>query len=224
MIDGHELLAHDGSFPMVPWAGRIRDGLFTYDGVTHQLPLAKDGNAIHGLGLNIAWEQTGPGRYGCAIGDPWPTPGTATLHYELLPGGLRTTLAWDDATNVPCSVGVHPWFRRRLDSGADAALTFRPEVMVERGADALPTGRLVSPSPGPWDDCFKVDGSPVLTWPGAVSVSFSSSSPWWVVYDMPADTVCVEPQTAPPDAFNHPALRPDGPWPRSLWFEISVVN
>lgn len=224
VIDGHELLDDEGSFPMVPWAGRIRGGQLSLDGVTHQLPLSKDGNAIHGLGRNVTWERTSEGVYSCAIATPWPTSGAATLRYELLSGGLRTTLSWDDDTDAPCSIGLHPWFRRRLEVGGDVELTFLPDLMVERGADALPTGRLVAPTSGPWDDCFRVPGSPVLSWPGALEVSLTSSSPWWVVYDMPPDTVCVEPQSAPPDAFGHPGLQPDGAWPRSLWFEIAAVD
>lgn len=224
VIDGHELLADGGSFPMIPWAGRIRHGHLRINGTTHQLPLSKDGNAIHGLGRNVAWQRLGDGSYQCEIGDPWPTSGIATLHYELLDGGIRTTLSWDDGTELPCSMGLHPWFRRRLEVGGAVDLTFTPVQMVERGSDALPTGRLVPPSEGPWDDCFRVDGAPVLTWPDALSLSLSSSSPWWVVYDMPDDTVCVEPQTAPADAFGHPELEPAGAWPRSLWFEITAID
>lgn len=224
VIDGHELLDSDGSFPMVPWAGRIRDGQLTLDGVTHQLPLSKDGNAIHGLGRNVAWERTGDGTYECEIGDPWPTSGVATLTYELLAGGLRTTLTWDDGTDALCSIGIHPWFRRRLDVGGEVELVFHPNAMVERGHDGLPTGQLVTPTPGPWDDCFRADGAAVLTWPDAIAVDLTSSSPWWVVYDIPTDTVCVEPQSAPPDAFGHRDLEPDDEWPRTLWFEIAAID
>jgi galactose mutarotase-like enzyme len=223
-IDSHELLAHDGSFPMIPWAGRIRDGRLTVDGVSHQLPLGDDGNAIHGLGRNVEWEMAGPDTFQRRLGAPWPTVGTAQLHYELLDDGIRTTLSWDDGSDLPCSLGLHPWFRRRLDAGEDAVLDFDPDVMVERGDDGLPTGKLISPRLGPWDDCFRASTAPVLTWPGAVAVSLSSSSRWWVVYDEPADTVCVEPQTVPPDAFDHPTLQPDGAWPRSLWFEVRAVE
>lgn len=223
VIDGHELLASEGSFPMVPWAGRIRDGLLTLDGVTHQLPLSKDGNAIHGLGRSTAWDRVGEGVYRCEIGDPWPTKGLASLHYELLATGIRTTLTWDDSTDAPCSIGLHPWFRRRLDIGGEVDLDFSPDAMVERGADGLPTGHLVAPTPGPWDDCFHSDGTAVLSWPGAISVSLTSTSPWWVVYDVPEDTVCVEPQSAPPDAFGHPELEPSV-WPRTLRFEINAIG
>ena len=75
---------------------------------------------------------------------------------------------------------------------------------VERGDDGLPTGRLVDPAPGPWDDCFSLAGRPVLTWPGAVRATLGGDAAWWVVYTEPEHAVCVEPQTAPPDAWDHP--------------------
>jgi aldose 1-epimerase len=75
--------------------------------------------------------------------------------------------------------------------------------MFERGSDYLPTGKLIAPSNGPWDDCFtEVRGVPKVIWEDALSISIECDSPYWVVYDQDADGVCVEPQTAPPDAAN----------------------
>lgn len=233
VIDGLEVLARaedptvdpgiaDGCFPMVPWAGRVRDGrLTTPDGV-RQLPVSADGNALHGLGHVEAWDAVGGGIYRLGLGEPWPTSGTAELTYRLLDDGLRIELSWDDGTQSPCSIGLHPWFARRLPTGDDVVLSLDPTEMVERGSDGLPTGRLVPATPGPWDDCFRVDAVPVLTWPGALELTLSSSSPWWVVYSEPASTICVEPQTVPPDAFDHPLLQPDGAWPHRIWCELRV--
>jgi len=231
VVEGHEVLARasdpgidpaiaDGCFPMVPWAGRVRDGLIELDGTTYELPQTDGTHALHGLGHTRAWERVAEGAYELAIGDPWPTEGVATLTYELLDDGIRIELSWDDDTEAPCSIGLHPWFRRRLDVGGELVASLRPEVMVERGADGLPTGRLVDPAPGPWDDCFRLVSAPVLTWPEALELTLESSAAWWVVYDEPADTVCVEPQTTPPDAFGHPALQPEGPWARGVWLEL----
>ncbi|KRC63606.1 hypothetical protein ASE12_01800 [Aeromicrobium sp. Root236] len=233
VIDGHEVLGRassphidpaiaDGCFPMVPWAGRVRDGRLELYGATYELPQTDGTHALHGLGHVAAWERVAEGAYELTIGEPWPTEGIATLTYELLDDGMRIELSWDDDTEAPCSVGLHPWFRRRLDTGGDLVASLRPESMVERGTDGLPTGRLVAPTPGPWDDCFQLAATPVLTWPGALQLTLESSSAWWVVYDEPDDTVCVEPQTAPPDAFDHPALQPEGPWPHGVWLEITA--
>ena len=37
-----------GSYPMAPWAGRVRHGRFEFDGRTHQLPRNLEPHAIHG--------------------------------------------------------------------------------------------------------------------------------------------------------------------------------
>lgn len=221
-VDGLELLAEAGSFAMVPWAGRVRTGRLNIGGSTYQLPLGKDGHALHGLGRNTEWQYVAEGRYRCEIGAPWPSEGVAELRYELLADRLRTTLTWQDSTDLPCSIGLHPWFNRRLSRGDDVVLDLQPTEMVERGSDGLPTGRLIDPTPGPWDDCFQLAESPVLTWPGAVEIQLTSTSPWWVVYDQPPATVCVEPQTVPPDAFDHPGLQPEGQWPRSIVSDLIV--
>ncbi|MCL3819512.1 aldose 1-epimerase [Aeromicrobium wangtongii] len=235
VIDGLEVLAHaedptvdpaiaDGCFPMVPWAGRVRGGRLATPAGVRQLPLADDGNALHGLGHVEAWESAGDGVYRLRIGEPWPTSGTAQLSYRLLDDGLRIELSWDDGTTSPCSIGLHPWFARTLTTGGPVVLSFDPEQMVERGTDGLPTGRLVRPEPEPWDDCFRVAGSPVLTWPGAIQLTLTSDSPWWVVYSEPESTICVEPQTVPPDAFDHNGLQPAGEWPHDIWFELRAAG
>lgn len=223
-IDGFELLGPDGCFPMAPWAGRIRDGRVTIGGHSVQLPVSPDGHAIHGLGRKVEWQQTDDGVYQRRLGAPWPTDGLAELRYTLLDDGIRIELTWDDGTELPCSIGLHPWFRRRLATGDDVVLDLEAAEMVERGADALPTGRLVAPTPGPWDDCFRLETDPVLTWPGALSLTLTSSTSWWVVFTEREHFVCVEPQTVPPDAFGHAGLQPDGPWPHSIWCELRVSS
>ena len=147
--------------------------------------------------------------------------GVATLGYLLLDDGLEMTLAWHGAPDGWCSLGFHPWFRRQLDVGEPVTIDIHPVTMVERGADRLPTGALMTPGPPPWDDCFTLAASPSLTWPGALSVDLTSDADWWVVFDASHDSVCLEPQTAPPDAIHHPALQPVA-WSRSVSLRISV--
>ena len=75
--------------------------------------------------------------------------------------------------------------------------------MYTRDADGIPTGELVPPPPGPWDDCFNgLPKNPAIRWPGAVRIELSSSADHWVVYDQPEHALCVEPQSGPPDALN----------------------
>lgn len=221
-----------GLYPMAPWAGRIAHGRFTAGSVEHRLPLTLPPHAIHGTAYTSAdWRVTGPPSDGAVelavdLGDPWPWPIRVTQRIELAPDHLRlelavTSCAGAESAPMPASLGWHPWFRRHVD-GSRAELRFRPEAMYELDAAGIPTGRLVAPPPGPWDDCFTgLAGPPVITWPGAVELTLHSDCSCWVVYDRPPHALCVEPQTDAPDAANrHPRceLPPGGTL--TAWFEI----
>jgi aldose 1-epimerase len=70
----------------------------------------------------------------------------------------------------------------------------------------MPSGERVPPTAGPWDDAFTdVPTPPVLHWGDELRLEVSSTCRWWVVYTEPAHAICVEPQSAPPDALNGPA-------------------
>jgi galactose mutarotase-like enzyme len=101
------------------------------------------------------------------------------------------------------SVGWHPWFRRQLATGGPIELDIdlSHARMYVRDADYIPTGRTLPAPPGPWDDCFTDVGAVALHWPGALRLTAEHDCSSLVVYD-PDDAVCVEPQSAPPDAIN----------------------
>jgi aldose 1-epimerase len=100
---------------------------------------------------------------------------------------------------MPAVGGWHPWWRRPVH------LDLPARTMLRRDAEGIATEERVTPiPPGPWDDCFTdLDGPPVLTWEGGLELSVESDCEWVVVYDEPAESVCVEPQSGPPDALNH---------------------
>jgi aldose 1-epimerase len=75
--------------------------------------------------------------------------------------------------------------------------------MFERGSDYMPTGKLINPTPPPWDDAFtQVRGVPTVSWEDVLQIKIESDAPYWVVYDQDPEGVCIEPQSAPPDAAN----------------------
>lgn len=214
VVFGHELLitAGDdeafgwGSFPMVPYAGRVAEGRFAVDGVTYQLPITMEPNAIHGTAWTRAWVQTSDNTMATDLGPDWPLGGNVVQSIELTDSYLETTLTLTAAEQeMPAMVGWHPWFRRRLlqDPSCSAEIAFEAESMYELDDVMIPTGRLVEPSDGPWDSCFTGVSQPLtVTWPGVVKLELTSTCDHWVVYDQPEHAVCVEPQSAAPDAFN----------------------
>jgi aldose 1-epimerase len=198
-----------GAFAMAPWVGRIRQGHFNFDGSNHQLPINHhDGagpnraHAIHGLVFDRSVTTDG-----LVSDSTWS--GSSELAWEF--GGIvnHTIAVFDDrvvatlsveASNgaFPAEIGWHPWFRK------PDRLEFAPTAMYERDEFGLPTGELVEPSDGPWDDCFVTTEPIVLHYdrPIAPIVTVQSGCDHVVIYDHPDDATCVEPQSGPPDAFN----------------------
>lgn len=204
-LRGHELLVTEskdpmgwGSYPMIPWAGRIRKGRFTFRGGEYQLPINMAPHSIHGTCFTRPWDVNEDGTLGIELGGSWPFGGSAIQRFDLTSDRLICTIEiHNDIRSMPASVGWHPWFRRPV------SLSFAASKMYVRDDDYIPSGELITPPSGPWDDCFTgVLAPPKLSWPGGPTVTLTSSCDHWVVYDQPAHAVCVEPQTGPPDAFN----------------------
>ncbi len=231
VVDGQEVLLTEGfgpirwgCYPMVPFAGRIRDGRFTFRGRTIQLPLNLPPHAIHGTALERAWGVVSaePERVVMAIdlGPDWPFAGQVTHAIALRADGLEATLTLEAGDPMPASLGWHPWFRRQLvgtperprPSSTPADLTFAAARMHVRGPDGLPTGVTTAPGPPPWDDAFSgLLVPPRVTWPGELALELTSTADVWVVYDEAVEGICVEPQTAPPDVVNLAAARGEEP-------------
>ena len=198
-----------GAYPMVPWAGRIRDARFSFDGQEVRLPATDGSHALHGTCLDTAWtvgRRSGSAvRLEVEIPPPWPFGGSAWQEIELREDGVSLELgvtAPDDRA-MPVAIGWHPWFRRRLERGGELELDVElaRARMYRRDSDGLPTGELVRPPDGPWDDCFTGTGAIALRWPGALELRVEHDCANVVLYTEPAHALCVEPQTGPPDAF-----------------------
>ncbi len=189
-----------GSYPMVPWAGRIRNGRFSFDGVDYQLPINFDEHAIHGTGFEQPWEVVDRDAcsvaLACRLG--WVLGGESEQLIELADDSLTCTLTVRAGDRpMPTTIGWHPWFVK------PDWVDLQFEQMYLRDDEYITDGRVIAPPPPPpWDDCFVGPLATPRISIGGVEVSISSDCDHWVVYDMPAHATCVEPQTAPPDAFN----------------------
>ena len=225
VVDGLELLWNHrpdgvirwGSYPMAPWAGRVRRGRFTFAGRAFELPVSMPPHAIHGVVHDRPWTVVAGDEIAIDLDDRWPFRGRVTQRFHLDPDGLEVTMALQADEPMPGVLGWHPWFRRTLAEG-DAAvrLRFDAGAMLVRDPEGIPTGVRTMPTPpgGPWDDAFTdLAAEPELTWPGRLRLTISSSCSWWVVYTEPDHALCVEPQSGPPDALNSGAetVQPGAP-------------
>ncbi len=210
---------HWGSFVMAPWAGRIREGRFSFDGRTYRLPVNFGPHAIHGTVADRPWRYVAHTRdtavIDCRLDDRWPWNGYVR-HVINLAGAsahFRIEVHAEDQP-FPAAAGWHPWFSRRLARGGTLELDVMADAILERDDSHIPTGDRAPIPPQPWDDCFdKVLWPVTLTWPDALQLDVSGDTRYGVIFTEPEDAVCVEPQTGPPDALNlEPVLvTPDDP-------------
>ena len=220
-LAGRELIARVddgpiwwGSYPMAPFAGRIRRGRFAFHGRDYELPLNMAPHAIHGVVFDRPWDVVSADTISVRLGQPWPFAGTVTQRFAVDSDRLKVELELAADEPMPGWMGWHPWFRRRIDGAGPLELGFEPGAMYERDGEGIATGRLIPPTPEPWDDCFTgLRSDPRLTWPGGPELTISSNCVDWVVFNQRDDAICVEPQSAPPDAVNldGPVVEPGAP-------------
>jgi aldose 1-epimerase len=210
-VRGHELLVTSaagpidwGCYPMAPYAGRVREGRFGFHGRAYELPRTLGGHAIHGTAYLRRWEAESDSVFVTDLGPEWPFPGRVRQEIRLGAEGLRLRLeVHAENGEMPASCGWHPWIRRSV-AGVQAVLDFHPGYMFSRDGAGITTRIRRPVAAGTWDDCFgDVVRNPVITWPGVLRLELESTCPFWVVFTEREHALCVEPQTAPPDALNH---------------------
>jgi aldose 1-epimerase len=152
---------YKGGIPILfPFAGRIRDARFEFEGAGYRLP-AEDGqgNALHGLVFDRQWEVIEHsasrviGRCHVSNGQGdlrqiWPADFELTVAYEvrgnelILSYQVRNT---DGSSRLPWSFGVHPYFAVPFPGGRieSCVVTVPASSYWELDSRLLPTGRLL---------------------------------------------------------------------------------
>lgn len=215
VIDGLEVLVTEGerptrwgSFPMVPWCGRLAYGKLLIDEVNYEFPITSPPHANHGFAHTQAWKiaKADPTsvRMSTDLVDPWPFGGRVVQRFALDDDSLTVRIEVHAGQELmPAMAGWHPWFRRQLDRGEPAELAFRADTSYEVDDDLLPTGEFAPLPDPPWN--MTVTGManwPTITWPGALELQIESNFDHWVIFTEPDHAICVEPQSGAPNELN----------------------
>lgn len=200
--NGETNLQKWGSYPMVPYAGRVRNGKFQFDSRSHQLEINMAPHAIHGTVLDRTFtvidSSTTSVTMQIDLGSRFAYHGAATQTVSVNDDvvNFELELATSD-TRMPGQVGWHPWFARPCRIETDF------EKMYLRDEFGVPTGETISPPAPPYDDCFTGSRhAPKIVFDESITVTIDSDCSHWVVYDQTSHAICVEPQSGPPDGFN----------------------
>lgn len=206
-VQRRENTLHWGWYPMAPWAGRVLYGKFRRaSGEEVQLPTnVIPPHAIHGLAYDLVWQDCGNGV--SRVNFPAPYDGaSAELRISVSGNVLNYELEYfANGCDLPAWLGLHTWFPRSIGSDvAKAEVIFDAEKMLAVDETLIPNGQFISPiTAEPWDDVFyNPKGTPATLWKGGAKLEVSAPTPWWIVYTHDSEGVCIEPQTAPPNAQN----------------------
>ena len=193
-----------GCYPMAPFAGRLAHGTFSWNENRYSTLQNYGQHAIHGTVVTRPWEITEHSdthvAMSIALDDGshalWPFAGTCEHSVHVTPEEVKCVLTIHSLEAFPYQLGWHPCWKK-----PDSA-HFAFGSMFEKDVDHIVTGSMVTPTDGPWDDCFTdVIAEPTLVI-NDVAISLTSTAEYWVIYDELAHTTCIEPQTGPPNAFN----------------------
>ncbi|KRG72459.1 aldose epimerase [Stenotrophomonas terrae] len=213
-----------GCYPMVPWAGRIRQGRFNFDDREYSVPINFGAHAIHGVGFSRPWgiESLATNAATLSLLLPtdayWPFGGVAKQTICLHDNRLSLQLSVQAGEQaMPAVLGWHPWFRK------PEQLLFAPDAMYPRDEEGIASLPRILPTAGPWDDCFVATGEIALVSSGQ-RLRLRSNTDIWVVYDDAAHATCVEPQTGPPDAFTLAPFRLEPGQQLDLKFELDWAD
>jgi len=204
-----------GSYPLVPYSNRIRDGRFVFEDREHALrSLPGRPHAIHGSGLYRAWtvRAQSPESVDLVLAsedDPlgWPWPFECVQRYRLGGRGLSLTLQMANLgdTPMPFGFGIHPYFtarrvtlhaRRRWQADAEGLAT---------GSETTHVRELRQSAEGCDTYLSQWGGQATLHWDDGHALTLHADAAFehLVVYAAPgADFLCVEPVTQVADAFN----------------------
>ena len=209
-----------GCYPMVPYAGRVRSGVVRLDNVDHQLPLVLPPHAAHGTVFEQPWNvidvTTSRIDLHTDLGSQWPFGGSVSQCIELDEARVHLELcvtAGDRA--MPAQVGWHPWFRKP----SHTSLIF--ESMLQRDKHGIATSLRERTDAVKVDDCFINPLAPLSLTVNGADLVLSSDCSHWVVYDLPTNSTCIEPQSGAPNEINDsPVILAPG---ESLtrWFDIA---
>lgn len=218
--------AASGCFPLVPYSGRIANGVLLWRGTRYRLPtgLLGDAHALHGIGWVERWtaDVVAAGRATFSIdysGPDWPFPFKAVLDFALSERALAVSMRIGNTGTIdmPVGIGLHPTF-------AGPGISLRADARTVWNIDGEKLFADSARVPPRWD--FRAgaplvgtalehgftdwDGRFVLTWRGRrrrLAVAASQALRHLVIYSKAYDEggtgfVCVEPVSHSVDAFN----------------------
>lgn len=236
VFDGIPVLAEDepsrygetyASSILFPFANRIKDGLYTFDGKEYLLPRneASKNNALHGMVHDQTFsliDKDLTSDYGTATlqynhngtNQAFPFKFQLQLRYTLSHGQLSLSVEVinQDAKSFPFVLGWHPYFvSKNLDK---SVLNFECQTQFLHDQQQIISGSVPFDIPMPYslkdvtlDDGYQLESNRVefLTPEYTMELSASSKENYLQLYTPPdkPNVIAIEPMTGANNSFNN---------------------
>lgn len=214
--DGHQ--THGGAAVLIPYAGRVRNARYVYEGTEYNLPKNNGENSIHGFLKNLKWdvrENEGTSvLLSCEFSDPgYPTSIRADVNYELEKNKLTvsTAILNTGGKTAPLLIGFHPYFRISGDwsikhTSELEQLNFVDGYFPDGTSTPVDFNGLTRMNDMEFDSCFRGGGAVSLRSDSFTMRMERENMPYLVVYNgtySEGKSVAIEPMTGAPDSFNN---------------------
>lgn len=211
-----------GLYPMVPYAGRVRDATLLFDGKHFPLRENAKPHSIHGTVFDSPWHLESHDETSICLstktGPNWPFAATVIHNIEVTKSFVRCEMTITAAERMPAQLGWHPWFLQ------PTGVTTNFNSMLRRDNDAITSLDRVEPLVAPVDDCFFEPNAWPVVHIGNYAIEIASDCPYWVRYDSPNGDVCIEPQSGPPNGINSKPLILETGQQFSRWMEMRITD
>lgn len=210
--------SHGGSAVLIPYAGRVRNASYVYEGVEYHLPENDGKNSIHGLLRNTEWnileKETDRVKLNCVLThEGYPSTISVDIIYKLADSGfsIRYLVRNVGERNAPLVIGSHPYFSfdRTWKIEHSETLeklnfvdTYYPDgtfTKVDFNSEGDLSGR-------DFDNCYLGGGTIRLHSEERTVRIDRTNMPYLVIYNgiySRGKSVAIEPMTGAPDAFNN---------------------
>lgn len=211
------IMTHGGCAILLPYAERVRNGTYSYDGRKYSLPKNSEGNAIHGFLKDATLEVKKRAEASIELGTQlahsgYPTTLDVIVKYGISSSGFSASCEVLNAgeRRAPLSIGFHPYF-----VGSDWKIGHACKIeKLEMSDRFFPNGARREFSfngkefgtSDSFDDCFYFPcDAEIKTRSIRLTIS-KKNMPYSVVYNgkwAEGESVAFEPYTSAPDAFNN---------------------
>ena len=207
ILEGKERQTRGGMALLIPYANRVKGGVYEWKGIVYQLPKNAEGNAIHGLVMDKIWDvrelKSDLVKLSLTLThEGYPSILSLQIEYQLLNDGISVSLSIKNVgeKDAPLTVGFHPYFIVSEDWEINPK-----KVKKCVSVNKIPTGEVVDYElvRGVYDDCFIIKGRVVSLTSSYSRVEIEKEGLDFVqVYTVP-NAVAIEPMSGAPDAYHN---------------------